>query len=85
MRWLAFFLLVVVLGAGAWLVRAALQPIDYGIDASVFLDPDKAAAPVEQFIQRLDEVAPPRPKASSGSLLPCSALSPSSSRSSNAD
>ena len=43
MRWLVLFLVVLALGAGVWLTRAALQPIDYGVEGSVFLDPDKAA------------------------------------------
>ena len=61
MRWLVLLLLVVILGAGAWLVSAALHPIDYGIDASVFLDPGKATAPVERFVGPLGGAAPPLP------------------------
>ena len=61
LRWLVLFLVVIALGAGTWVMRAALQPIDYGIDESVFLDPGKADAPVEHFIEPLPGAAPPRP------------------------
>jgi len=61
MRWLVLFLLVVVLASGAWLMQAALQPIDQGFDRSVFLDSDKAAEPVERIVQPAPGADPPRP------------------------
>ncbi len=61
MRWLVLFLLIVVLAAGAWLVRAALQPIDQGIDRSVFLDPEKGAEPVERLVRPAPGIDPLRP------------------------
>ncbi len=59
MRWLVFFgVLLVLLG---WLVSAALAPQDYGIDRTVFRNPEKAAEPVERWVQPVPDAEPDRP------------------------
>jgi uncharacterized sulfatase len=48
-RWIVVLL---VLGALlAWLGRAALAPIDHGIERSAFANPEKAAEPVERVVR----------------------------------
>jgi uncharacterized sulfatase len=59
LRRLALVLVFVVLAA--WLVRAALSPIDYGIDRGVFQDYARAALPVERLVRPAPDAAPGRP------------------------
>jgi len=59
LRWL--LPLLGLAGLGAWLVGAALAPIDGGIDPSVFRDPEKAAEPVERQVRPVGGGAPLRP------------------------
>jgi uncharacterized sulfatase len=42
---------LLVLAAGVWLARAALEPLDHGFDRSVFRDAAKAAEPVERLVR----------------------------------
>jgi uncharacterized sulfatase len=59
LRWLVPVLVLVLLVA--WLVRAALAPVDYGLDKSVFRNPEKAAEPVEQRVHPTPGARPSRP------------------------
>jgi uncharacterized sulfatase len=58
-RWL--IPLVILVALGAWLVGAALVPLDRGIDPSVFRDPEKAADPVERHVRPVRGAEPLRP------------------------
>jgi uncharacterized sulfatase len=58
-RWLVP--LLILAGLGAWLLGAALAPVDQGIDKSVFRDPAKAAEPVERWLRPAPGVRPLRP------------------------
>ncbi len=58
-RWLVA--LLILTGLGFWIVRGALTPNDHGIDRSVFRDLEKAAAPVDDFVERIPGAGAPRP------------------------
>jgi arylsulfatase A len=60
LRWLLLLLLILA-ALGAWLVSAALEPIDRGIDPRVFRNPQKAAEPVERLVRPAPGAAQPRP------------------------
>jgi uncharacterized sulfatase len=57
----ALVLLLVLAAALAWLGRAALAPIDHGIDRSAFRDSEKAAEPVESLVRPVPGTEPLRP------------------------
>ena len=54
-------LLLIVAALGVWGVRAALAPVDPGIDKNVFRDPGKAAEPVEHQVRLAPAGEPLRP------------------------
>jgi uncharacterized sulfatase len=57
----ALVLFLVLAALAVWLGRAALAPIDYGIDRAAFQNAEKAAEPVERWV---------RPAAGAASLRP---------------
>ena len=58
-RWL--FGLLVLAGLVLWLGRAALAPIDHGIERRAFRADEKAGEPVERWVRAAPDAPPTRP------------------------